>query len=113
MIEPGEYGMGLKITNDAAEARMCYDRETGRFWHAFLRVVGTPEQLIRLGVCRRAKTRTGVSPVGRLRADGRVLVEVFSTAIIPRDTRFQQSMRRVLEGAPCVDFSLPKRPEAA
>lgn len=104
MIERDERGDYI-VTNDAARAHIYIDADDRTFRHAHYRVIGTPEQLIRLGVCRPSQAnRTRVEPCGQPRSDGRVCIQRFAHKIIPRDTRFQEAIQRVLEGAPCVDY---------
>jgi hypothetical protein len=84
----------------------------GEFTHAWYEVCGTPEQLIWLGVCRPSSSnKTGITPRGMSRVGGRVHVQVQAGRVIRHDERFNEAMKRVLDGAECPDFALPQAPK--
>lgn len=69
--------------------------------------------LIRAGLCVPCSTNVaGFSPSATVRHDGMARVRTSARSAIDRDKRFQTAMARVLQGSPCVEFALPKRPGA-
>lgn len=83
---------------------------TDNYLHSQYCAVGTPAELLRIGICRHSKTtKSGITPNGHLVQDGTMRVYADARRAIRSDERFREAMARVLAGEAMPAFALPRR----
>jgi len=96
-----------RVGNIHVEALKCHDGIV-RYWYRQTEEGTTAAELLRLGLAKPAKTKSGVWPAYTFAGTGRLGYDQKFDEIKRRDVRFWAAMQRVLhQNATLPDFSMP------